>query len=127
MTTNKKSNSFTEIYIFGCSHFEWLSKYIEFENEMPSLSTIKRVISFINPKELENILFEAVKRFNDNNKPLYQLGLFKIEDIKTIDGKTANASDRKKSKNGEIFKMNAMSAYSVKNKICEGTEFIEIK
>lgn len=36
-----KSNSFTEIYIFGCSHFEWLSKYIEFENGMPSLSTIK--------------------------------------------------------------------------------------
>lgn len=119
-----KSNSFTEIYIFGCSHFEWLSKYIEFENGIPSLSTIKRVISFINPKELENILVEAVKRFNDNNKPLYQLGLFKIEDIKTIDGKTANASNRKKSKNGEIFKMNAMSAYSVKNKICEGTEFI---
>ena len=119
-----KSNSFTEIYIFGCSHFEWLSKYIEFENGIPSLSTIKRVISFINPKELENILFEAVKRFNDNNKPLYQLGLFKIEDIKTIDGKTANASNRKKSKNGEIFKMNAMSAYSVKNKICESTEFM---
>ena len=71
---------------------------------MPSLSTIKRVISFINPKELKNILVEAVKRFNDNNKhkPLYQLGLFKIEDSKTIDGKTANDSDRKKSKNGEI-------------------------
>lgn len=122
-----KSNSFTEIYIFGCSHFEWLSKYIEFENGMPSLSTIKRVISFINPKELESILVDAVKRYNDNNKPLYQLGLFKIEDIKTIDGKTANASDRKKSKNGEISKMNAMSAYSVKNKICECTEFIEDK
>lgn len=122
-----KSNSFTEIYIFGCSHFEWLSKYIEFENGMPSLSTIKRVISFINPKELESILVDAVKKFNDNNKPLYQLGLFKIEDIKTIDGKTANASGRKKSKNGEISKMNTMSAYSVKNKICECTEFIEDK
>ena len=54
-------NKFTEIYLFGCIHFEWLSKYIKFENGMPSLCTIKRVISFINPKELEKILVEAVK------------------------------------------------------------------
>ena len=122
-----KSNTFTEIYIFGCIHFEWLSKYIKFENGMPSLSTIKRVISFINPKELETILIELVKAFNDNNKPIYKLGLFEIEDIKTADGKTANASSRKTTKNGEVAKMNAMSVYSVKNKICEATEFIEDK
>lgn len=109
-----KSNTFTEIYIFGCIHFEWLSKYIKFENGMPSLSTIKRVISFINPKELETILIELVKAFNDNNKPIYKLGLFEIEDIKTADGKTANASSRKTTKNGEVAKMNAMSVYSVK-------------
>ena len=122
-----KSNTFTEIYIFGCVHFEWLSKYIKFESGMPSLSTIKRVISFINPKELEKILTESVKTFNDNNKPIYKLGLFEIEDIKTADGKTANASSRKMTKNGEVAKMNAMSIYSVKNKRCEATEFIEDK
>lgn len=120
-------NTFTEIHIFGCVHFEWLSKYIKFENGFPSLSTIKRVISFINPKELENILVEAVKTFNENNKPLYQLGMFKIEDIMALDGKTANSSDRKNSKNGAISKMNAMSIVSVKNKICEATEFISEK
>ncbi len=117
-------NTFTEIHIFGCVHFEWLSKYIKFENGFPSLSTIKRVISFINPKELENILVESVKTFNENNKPLYQLGMFEIEDIKALDGKTANSSDRKNSKNGTIPKMNAMSVYSVKDGICEATEFI---
>ncbi|MDE5539258.1 MAG: ISAs1 family transposase [Bacilli bacterium] len=120
-------NTFTEIYIFGCTYFEWLNKYIEFENGLPSLSTIKRVISFINPKELESILVESVRTFNENNKPIYQLGLFKIEDIKTTDGKTANSSDRKTSKNGEVKKMNAMSVYSVKNEICEATEFIDDK
>ncbi len=122
-----KCNTFTEIHIFGCSHFEWLSKYIKFENGMPSLSTIKRVISFINPKELEDILVESVKTFNENNKPIYQLGLFKIKDIKTTDGKVANSSGRKKSKDGEISKTNAMSIYSVKEGICEATEFIENK
>ena len=108
-----RCDTFTEIHIFGCSHFEWLSKYIKFESGMPSLSTIKRVMSFINPKELENILVEAVNTFNEDNKPIYQLGLFKIEDIKTMDGKTANSSGRKNSKNGEISKTNAMSIYSV--------------
>ena len=117
-------NTFTDIYIFGCLHFEWLSKYIRFENGMPSLATIKRVISFINSKELENMLVESVKTFNDDNKPIYQLGLFKIEDIKTTDGKVANSSGRKNSKNGKIQKTNAMSIYSVKNSICEATEFI---
>lgn len=120
-------NTFTDIYLFGCKHFEWLNKYIKFENLMPSLSTIKRVISFINPKELENLLVETVDIFNNNNKPLYQLGLFKIEDIKATDGKTANSSGRKDSKNGCISKMNAMSIYSVKKEICEATEFIEEK
>lgn len=122
-----RSNTFVEIYIFGCSHFEWLSKYIKFENGMPSLSTIKRVISFINPKELENILMESVNSFNNDNKPFYQLGLFKIEDIKAIDGKTANASGRKNSKDGKVPKVNAMSVYSVKREICEATEFIDKK
>lgn len=63
-------NTFTEIHIFGCANYEWLSKYIKFESGFPSLSTIKRAISFINPKELENILVEAVKTFNENNKPI---------------------------------------------------------
>lgn len=120
-------NTFTDIYIFSCLHYEWLSKYITFENGLPSLSTIKRVISFLNPKELENVLVESAKTFNDNNKPIYQLGLFKIEDIKTADGKVANSSGRKDSKNGKIAKTNAMSVYSVKNNICEATEFISDK
>lgn len=120
-------NTFTEIYIFGCKYFEWLNQYIKFESGLPSLSTIKRVISFINPKELETMLVESVNTFNDDNKPIYQLGLFKIEDIKTTDGKTANSSSRKVSKDGKISKMNAMSVYSVKNGICEATEFIDEK
>lgn len=122
-----KSNTFEEIYIFGCTHFKWLSKYIKFENGLPSISTIKRVISFINPKELEKILVESVKSFNENNKPIYKLGLFEIKDIKVADGKVAKSSGRKTSKEGKIAKTNALSIYSVKEGICEVTEFIEDK
>ena len=117
-------NTFSEIHAFGCTHFKWLDKHIKFENGLPSLSTIKRVISFINPKELEDLLVNSVHTFNEQNEPIYSLGLFKITDIKSLDGKTANSSDRSNSKDGEIKKMNAMSVYSLKNKICEATEFI---
>lgn len=117
-------NTFSEIYAFGCFHFEWLDKHIRFETGLPSLSTIKRVISFINPKELEELLVNSVHTFNQQNEPIFRLGLFKVNDIKSLDGKTANSSDRNNSKNGEIKKMNAMSVYSLKDNICEATEFI---
>lgn len=120
-------NKFTEIYMFGAIHYEWLSKYIKFENGLPSLSTIKRVISFINPSELEKILVESVNSFNDDNKPIYQFELFKIKDIKAADGKVMNSSGRNNSKDGSISKTNAMSVYSVKKQMCEATEFISDK
>lgn len=122
-----RCDTFVDIHLFGKKHYEWLNKYIHFENGLPSLSTIKRVVSFINPKELEIVLMESVKNFNKNNEPIYQLGEFKIEDIKAADGKTANSSDRQSSNNGAIAKTNAMSLYSVKDEICVATEFIEDK
>lgn len=41
-----------------------------------------------------------------------------------MDGKIANSSDRKNSKDGKITKTNAMSLYSVTQETCEATEFI---
>lgn len=122
-----KCNTFVEIHLFMVEHYEWLDKHIHFDSGLPSLSTIKRVIGFINPKELEEVCTEMFKTFLIKNKPLFKDGLFEIEDIKTMDGKTANSSDRKSSINGEIKKMNAMSIYSTKNNYCEATEFISDK
>lgn len=53
-------------------HFEWLDKHIKFDNGLPSLSAIKRVISFINPKELETICLDSLRDFLKNNEPTYQ-------------------------------------------------------
>lgn len=122
-----RCNTFNEIEIFMMSHYEWLDKHIKYENGMPSISTVKRVIGFINPKELENVCRESMSSFMKNNEPLYKKGHFEIQDIKSMDGKTANSSSRVKSKNGEITKMNAMSIYSIKNEWCEATEFIDEK
>ena len=122
-----KCNTFVEIHLFMIEHFEWLNEHIKFEFGLPSLSTIKRVIGFVNPKELEQVCVETFKSFLVQNKPLFKKGTFIVEDIKTMDGKTANASDRQSSKEGKIKKMNAMSVYSVKNNYCESTEFIANK
>lgn len=122
-----KCNTFVEIHLFMIEHYEWLDNHIHFENGLPSLSTIKRVVGFIHPKELEEVCIETLKIFLRKNEPLFREGFFKIEDIKTMDGKTANSSDRNTSINGEIKKMNAMSIYSVKNDYCEATKFISDK
>lgn len=122
-----KCDTFTEIHLFMKEHYNWLNERINFENGLPSLSTIKRVIGFINPKHLEELCTNIMEAFLKKNTPLYKEGFFVIEDIKAMDGKTANSSDRITSKNGKIKKTNAMSIYSTKNNYCEATEFIEAK
>lgn len=120
-------NTFTEIYLFLCKHFKWLDEHIKFENGIPSVSAIRRVVAVINPRELEEICNEILRKFIKRNTLIYKDRTIKINDIKSMDGKTANSSDRKKSKDGKVTKMNAMSIYSLKNEMCEATEFIKEK
>ena len=56
-------NTFVEIHIFAEVHYEWLKKYLTFADGLPSLSTFKRIISIINPKELEEICNEVFFKF----------------------------------------------------------------
>lgn len=120
-------NTFVQIHLFMCKHFDWLQKHIIFDNGIPSISTIKRVVSFINPNELEKLCNEAMNLFIKNNDPLYKDNDLLIDDIKSMDGKSANASGRTSSINGPVDKMNAMSVVSIKNDCCEATEFIKDK
>lgn len=120
-------NTFLKIYLFMIKRQDWLQKHVQYDSGLPSLSTIKRVIGMINPKELEDLCNDTFKVFLVSNKPYYKDDDIVINDIKSMDGKTANSSDRKTSKEGEISKTNAMSIVSLKNDICEATEFIEDK
>ena len=114
-------NTFMEIYLFMQKRIEWLKKYITFDFGIPSISTIKRVIGMINPKELEEILNNSLKKYLYKEINYYKDDEIVIKDLKTMDGKTANSSDRKSSKQGEIKKMNAMSIFSVTQNVCEAT------
>ena len=119
-----RCNTFVEIYYFMLKHAVWLDKHIKFDSGLPSLSTIKRVIAMINPKELEVILNETLKQYLYKNTNYYSDDDINVKDLKSMDGKVANSSDRKNSKDGKITKTNAMSLYSVTQETCEATEFI---
>ena len=119
-----RCNTFVEIYYFMLKHSAWLDKHIKFDSGLPSLSTIKRVIVMINPKELEIILNETLKQYLYKNTNYYSDDDINVQDLKSMDGKVANSSDRKNSKDGKITKTNAMSLYSVTQETCEATEFI---
>lgn len=120
-------NNFVEVYHFMLAHHEWLRKNITLDYGLPSLSTIKRVIGMIIPSELETLCNSILYKYFKNNNPYYEDENLKINDLKVMDGKTCNSSNRKKSVNGEIAKVNAMSLVSVKEDMCESTKFISDK
>ncbi len=120
-------NNFVEIYLFMNKHLEWLKKYVSFDFGIPSLSTIKRVIGMIKPEDLEYVLNSSLRKYLYKETNYYEDDEITVKDLKSMDGKTANSSDRKSSKNGEVPKTNAMSLLSINQDICEATEFISDK
>ena len=52
-------NTYKEIELFIKIHYNWLIKKLKLENGILSISTIRRVISIINPKELETLCNEV--------------------------------------------------------------------
>ncbi len=122
-----RCNTFVEIYLFMNKHTQWLTNHIRFEAGLPSLSTIKRVIGMLIPSELEEVLNSSLKTYLYTNKTYYEDEDIIVNDLKSMDGKTANSSDRKKSKDGKVSKTNAMSLYSITEEVCEATEFITEK
>lgn len=119
-------NTYKEIELFTHFHYEWLIKKLKFYNGIPSISTIRRVISIIKPKELETLCNEVFFKYIDNKEDLYNEEDLKITDIYSLDGKTANGSEINTS-HGTVKKINAMSAYSIKYNKTLATEFIEAK
>lgn len=119
-------NTYKEIELFIKVHYEWLTNKLKLYNGIPSISTIRRVVAIINPKELETLCNEVFFKFIDDKGEIYKEKNLIITDIYSLDGKTANGSEIKTSK-GIVNKINAMSAYSVKHDKTLATEFIDSK
>ena len=119
-------NTYKEIELFINVHYEWLIKKLKLDYGVPSISTIRRVVSMINPKELENLCNEIFFKYIEEKDNIYNDENLKIVDIYSLDGKTANGSEVN-TVNGTIKKINTMSAYSIKYNKTLATEFIEAK
>lgn len=85
-----KIDEVEEIYMWATAeqNKKWLKKYIALENGIPSISTIRRVLNTINPKQFEKCFISWTREltiFSENGG-----------DIVAIDGKTMRGS-----KNGD--------------------------
>ncbi len=75
------AETWTDIELFGKSRKEWLQKYIELPNGIPSHDTIGRVFSLLDAKSFQERFFEWTKTLKNKNDKLI-----------AIDGKTARRS-----------------------------------
>lgn len=119
-------NTYKEIELFIKVHYEWLTRKLSMDYGIPSISTIRRVVSILKPNELESLCNEIFFKYVNYEENIYEDSNLKIVDVYSLDGKTANGSEVNTSK-GIIKKINAMSAYSIKYNKTLATEFIESK
>jgi len=76
------AETWNEIQEFGQERYEWLSKYLNLENGIPSHDTFNRFFSTMDPDKFENSF----------RKWVLSLGIGSADDIVSIDGKTIKGS-----------------------------------
>ena len=122
-------DEWVQIEMFAKKHYDWFKKFLSLNAGIPKAVTFKRVMSVINPNEVEpilvNFLLKILKQYQNilNDKSKYS----NEKDVYAMDGKSCNSSGRNSSKTGEIKSIQAMSIYSNNLGICLATEFIEEK
>jgi predicted transposase YbfD/YdcC len=88
-----------EIEDFGIAKKEWLEKYVDLKNGIPSHDTISRFFTLIKPKEFQNAFLNWISAIIKNT------GL----DFVAIDGKTLRGSYNKKDDKAAIHMVSAWS------------------
>lgn len=114
-----------QIYMFSVQHEEWLHNFLKLPYGLPSVSTIIRVMSIVEPRDLETICVDFIyEKTSEIEKVLH---IENKRDIISMDGKEINSSGRNSSISGKKDNVQAMSAYSTKYEMTLATEFIEEK
>lgn len=113
--TIANANEWEEIEEFGNANEEFLRKYLELRNGIPSHDTIQRVIAMVNPQFLQNmqILWQEMLSSGDGER---------LKKILNIDGKTicGNGSKEKKP-------LHIVTAYRKEDGICLGQKAVKEK
>jgi len=89
------ADDFVEIEVFGNEHEEFLKKYLELPNGIPSHDTIQRVMAMVAPEFLQKFQVQWNEMLNSNEGE-------KIKKILAIDGKTQRGNGNKNQKANHI-------------------------
>lgn len=104
-----------EMALFAENYQDYLRKYIELKNGMPSHDTIRRVMGMISPEILQQLYGKWQERLNQNEGEL-------LKKIICIDGKTMRSNKKGDGKAGYI-----VSAWSKEDGFCLGQKAVEEK
>jgi predicted transposase YbfD/YdcC len=101
------AQTFDEIELFGEIHEEWLKKYLQLPNGIPSHDTINRTLSLLDPNLLQKSFIDWIGKVKG----------YVNENVIAIDGKTMKASHQ----NSKGLKaLHILSAYSCANGLSLG-------
>lgn len=113
--TLANAESWEEIGDFAKYHEEYLRKYIELPNGVPSHDTIQRVMAMIAPEQLQQLQVRWQELLNRGEGE-------KIKKIICIDGKTMRSSSR-----GGDKPLHIVSAWCKEDGYCLGQKNVEAK
>lgn len=105
-----------EIEMFGIKNKNWLRKFLLLTGGIPSAQTYERVISLLEPDEINKICVEFSNLLTESNR--------KKKEMYHFDGKVEKGSSRK---DREIKPLNVLNVFSSKYGICIDQEMIEEK
>ncbi len=117
-----RSDGWDEIAMFAESKKEWLKKFLELPNGIPSHDTIQRVISLLNIETLYSSCIKFLIEKIDNLTIKED-----TKDILSLDGKITKGRSRNKENTEEIKALNTMSIYSHNYGVSLVQDYIEDK
>ena len=113
--TLANADDWVEMALFAESYQDYLRKYIELKNGIPSHDTIRRVMGMISPEILQQLYGKWQERLNQNDGEL-------LKKIICIDGKTMRSN-----KKGDKKASHIVSAWSKEDGFCLGQKAVEEK
>jgi predicted transposase YbfD/YdcC len=115
LATIANANEWAEIYAFAEMNEEFLRRYLDLPNGIPSHDTIQRVMSMIEPKVLQNLYLKWNALMNANEGE-------KIKKLLNIDGKTMRDSG-----NCNKSPLHVVSAWCKEDGVCLGQTQVGVK
>ena len=113
--TLANADDWVEMALFAENYQDYLRKYIELKNGIPSHDTIRRVMGMISPEILQQLYGKQQDRLNQDDGEL-------LKKIICIDGKTMRSNKRGDGKAARI-----VSAWGKEDGFCLGQKAVEEK